>query len=126
MEDFNDMTGKLDTALGDLAGHTGLQLLQFREVEISFRSVYVPMAGTDWTKWKTIIIDIIPAAGTSANISFGFSSSYDVIGRISTKWTRTIFCPYGQKDAPILAIFFGASPNIFRTDLMTFQGLGNV
>ena len=124
--DFNDMTDKLDAALAGLAGRTGLVPIDAWEVTETFRTAIIPVAAVDWTRWKTVVIDIFPAAGTSANVNFCFSSSYDIIGRISTKWTRLILCPFGQADAPLAAIFWGAAPSLFRTDLITFKGLGNM
>ena len=126
MEDFNNDNAKIDAAMAAQSKRLGLELIQSKTVETTFRAADVNLSEISWSEWKTIIIDVVPAAGTSANVNFCYSSIYDVIGRISTKWTRLILCPFGQENAPIFAILWGASPSLFRTDLLTFGGIGNL
>ena len=126
MEDFNNDNQKIDAALAGLESRSGLKLIKSWTLETSMRGVDITLTDTDWTAWKTIIIDVIPASGTSANINFCYISLSNVIGRISTKWTRLILCPYGQPAAPQMAIYWGASSTLFRADHLAFLGFGNL
>ena len=123
--DFNADNAKIDAALDDLNAHAGLKLINSWETETAARGIAIPLVTTQWDTWKTVIIDVIPASGTSANINLNYSSPTDTFGRISTKWTRLILCPFGQKTAPLMAVYWGASASLFRNDIMTFQGIGD-
>ena len=124
--EFNQDNAKVDAALSALTPRVGLVSIRSWEVAKTFRTEPIDFTDFNWTAWKTVIVDIFPAAGTSTNVNFCYSSSYDIIGRIATDWTRVILTPYGRSDVPVSAIFWGASNSIFRAQYMYFYMVGNM
>ena len=124
-EDFNSDNAKIESALEALNVRSGLQLIQSWEVEASFRSIPIDLRSIQWAEWKAIHLDVIPAAGTSANVLFCYNGISEVISRISLKWNHVALYPMGSPDMPIMGLYWCDSCGLFRSvDWITFQGIG--
>ena len=122
--DFNEDNAKIDAALGGLAARTGMVTIREFTVETSYSNTEISLEEIDWSEWKTIHVDIIPAAGTSANMYVCYGLSFfDRIGPLSTTWNHVVLLPFGQPEMRVTALFWGDSGSFFRAPNMKFSGL---
>ena len=123
--DFNEDNAKIDAVLGGLAARTGMVTLQEFTVQESSNHVeIIPPNEINWKEWRTIHVDIIPAAGTSKNLYLCYSRSFvDHIASCSTTWNHIVFMPFGQPDMSISALVFTDSGSFFRAPAAKFTEL---
>ena len=124
--DFNADNAKLDAALHTVNSRR-LQELQNFTVEEASNFVRISLEDIDWTKCRTLHLDIIPASGSSENLLICYCHSFlDPIAPMSTKWNHLILLPYGREDMPFIALVWTDSGSFFRAPTIVFSRLTDI
>ena len=107
--DFNADNAKIDAAL-HAVDRRRLQVLQSYALEEASSEVIISLEDLDWSQWRTVHIDVVPAAGSSNQLYVCYGRSFlDRIGVCSTTWNHLILLPYGQPEMRVTALFWGDS-----------------
>lgn len=118
--DFNQDNAKIDAALKKVDDR-GLQLIrEFVTTEVKNPTI-ISFEGFDWSKWKTVHIDVIPAKGSSDKVKVCFSGPNDTIGEFSIFWNHTMLLPMGDPTTPFMGIFWGESCQAFGCPFIAFK-----
>ena len=114
MEDFNADNEKIDTALTALDRSAKLHTI-LDETTTEDCTRYDRRLNIDWSEWKTVYIDVVPAPGSAGDLRICYSGHpKDSIVDADTTWNHIIGFPCGNAEMPLYFLVFQGNSGSFR------------
>ena len=98
VEEFNDNWDKIDTALGTAARQAAFHTILDVTTTEDLKDAAWPL-NIDWTEWKSVTIEIMPAEGSQTMVLGYSDSTSSAIRYLEPSWNVMLGFPGGFPDA---------------------------